>query len=770
MSPLAGLRQFLAAHTEMSSANTKDGDSYPPLPPSLDVGHHELRDFSREQPDYGVSASTAPRYTPYLGLQARLSQTWINKWTILLLLVLVRVLLAVKNLDVDIANAKSEALSACTSVESVGSAMASMPHYMSAGVNALAADGVTSAMHGLMTMLDLTVSGVEAILLFIINFYTQMWVCLITLVADGAAHAGLEMIEKVGNLMNETIGRITPLITSGMDSFESDLTKFLGDLGGVIGTLGGSKSPSPPNFSSEITALNSISFNNASFNADLTSLNSSLPTFAQVQNFTESAISIPFAMVKKAINESKSGYTFDKSVFPVPEKQALTFCSKNNSIDSFFQGLSDAAHLARKVFIVVIVILAALACIPMAFRELWGWRTMRSRALLLQNHNFDTLDVLYIAGRPYTSTAGMKIASKAKSAKRQILTRWAVAYATSIPALFVLMLGAAGLFSVLCQYILLKTVEDKVPALSAEVGDFAGAVVNALTNASEAWATSANSVISSANTKINSDVFGWVNTSTIALNNTLNDFVDEYTSVLNSTFGGTILYGPVSNALNCVIGLKIDGVEKALTWVNENAHISFPEFANDTFSLGAAASLNNSSSANSFLANPASVTSDDITGAVVKMTNAFADGIHDELIVAGVLVGIWGLIVLTGVARALICMFARDRTRAEGGPAYLGENPAAPPPLAPRSPDGDHDAAATAGTAAKFPAFEVSSAHPDALGARDDETWITGGLGLGPPPFESHEKLGRAGQRSVGVNQAHVRSSSHGFVTNDEKC
>lgn len=124
------------------SSSSKTKEAFPAIPTSLHAEDHEMRDFSTDHPDY-VLPSTIPYYTPYLGLRARLSQVWINKWTILLALVLARVLLAVNGLDSDIASAKTEALSACTSVENVGSAMASMPHYLSQGVNEMAADGVT---------------------------------------------------------------------------------------------------------------------------------------------------------------------------------------------------------------------------------------------------------------------------------------------------------------------------------------------------------------------------------------------------------------------------------------------------------------------------------------------------------------------------------------------------------------------------------------------------------------------------------------------------
>jgi len=724
----------------MSSARNQQG--FPAVPPTLNPGDHEMRDYYA---DHSEPTNTAPYYTPYLGLRARLSQVWINRWTILLALIICRLLLAIKDINYDIANAKQEALSACTSVENVGSAMASMPHYLSEGVNALAADGVTKAVNGLMDMLMLTVTGVEEIVLFVINMMTSTYVCLITLAITGSLEVAIKMIEDVGAFMNKSINGITGEISSDLTTFQSGLNSFLSDLN-IGGLFGSSKSPPTIDLSSQINALNSIQVDPTTMDQDLTKLNASLPTFAQVQNFTNTVISFPFEQVKQLINESIPAYTFDKSVFPVAEKQALTFCSDNSAINDFFDGLVKVIYTARKIFIIVLTILAVLVCIPMAYREIWRWRTMQQRSLLLQKHAFDPMDVIYIASRPYTTTAGIKAASRFKSTKRQILTRWFVAYATSLPALFVLALGIAGLFSCLCQYIVLKTIEKEVPVLANEVGDFADTVVKALNNASEAWAVSANGVINSTNAKVNSDVFGWVNITTNAINDTLNAFQSNMTSALNETFGNTILYQPILGVFNCLVGLKIASFEKGLTWVSDNAHVTFPEFRPDVFSLGAAASITNSSATESFLSSPGNVASDDVTNAIVKVADKLQNAIEEEAIIAACVVGIWFLIVLIGLTRAIFAMLGRDKTRGEGGPVgYTGDNRVA---LSPRSPNRNDES--------KFPQFggPVSSVHPQ---YSNDDMYATGAV---------DEKVGRAGHRSVeaSVKPGHERSSSYGYL------
>ncbi|KZF19912.1 hypothetical protein L228DRAFT_214305 [Xylona heveae TC161] len=632
--------------------------------------HYAAQDLPLPKP----APHTAPTLTPYLGLRARLSQVWINRWTILLLLVLARSLLAVRDLNNDIGSARREALSACTGVESMGSAMASMPHYMSQGVNEMAASGVEKAVHGLMSMLLLTITGVEELVVFYINYLVGTYECLITLAARGAVDVALTVVEDAGNALNKTLHALTNDINKGIDTFEDAYNDLKKHLSGVfsIPTL---------NISSSLDELNGVQLSvPSSMENSLKQLNSSMPDFAQVKNFTDNAIRFPFEEVKKLIDGHLGNFTFDSSVLPIPAKEQMTFCSDNNGINDFFDNLRSIANLARKVFIGVIIVLAILACVPMAYREIRRWRTMQRRAQLLSQEAFDPMDVVQIASRPISSTIGIRIASKFSSTRRQILVRWFVAYCTTTPALFVLSLGLAGLFACLCQYSLLKSVEKEVPVLATEVSAFADKIVYALNNASEQWANGTNSAIISTNNDINLNVFGWVNTSTSAINGTLNTFMTEVNNVLNVTFGGTPLEAPIKGIVYCLLGMKVEGIQKGLTWVHNNAHVDFPLFPDNVFSLGASSSIANSSNnpSDSFLANTGSTASDQVTDAVVRMIQKIEEGVRTEAIISSCVLLVWVIIVLLGLLRTVILFFGRDKTRAEGGPVYAGASPAGP--------------------------------------------------------------------------------------------
>jgi hypothetical protein len=90
-------------------------------------------------------------YRPYLGLPARLSQIWLNRWSFLLVLISVQLISTAISLKTDLANAKQQALVACTALERTGSVLASLPHYMSQGMNELTAKGMEASVDALGT-------------------------------------------------------------------------------------------------------------------------------------------------------------------------------------------------------------------------------------------------------------------------------------------------------------------------------------------------------------------------------------------------------------------------------------------------------------------------------------------------------------------------------------------------------------------------------------------------------------------------------------------
>ena len=185
-----------------------------------------------------------------------------------------------------------------------------------------------------------------------------------------------------------------------------------------------------------------------------------------------------------------------------------------------------------------------------------------------------------------------------------------------------------------------------------------------------------NAAIKDVSDEINNDLLGWVNTSTIAVNDTLNTFVDDTMNVLNQTFGNTPLYEAVTGVFNCLVELKIQGIQNGLTWVHDNAHVDFPLLPNNSFTLGAIAKMSNNDGISDFLSNPSSGASDDISAAVRRVTEILAKAIREEAIISITILVVWLILCVVGFVRAYLLIGGRDKVRGEAGNEYDVQPPA----------------------------------------------------------------------------------------------
>lgn len=618
--------------------------------------------------------------------------------------------------------------------------MASMPHYMSKGVNEMTATGVEKAVNGLMSMLELSVTGVEEMVIFVIHMMTSTYLCLITLAVSGSMKAAAEIGEEIAKGLNKTIdevtgemGDATKKVTDGINSildkvnfpFGPDFDKPTIDLGPQVDKLKSLEAP-------------------PEIQQGLDDLKNNIPTFEDVQNFTDNIIRTPFEKVKQLI-QGMDNFTFDREVLPVPQKESLNFCSEGNSLNQFFDDLIEMGYKARRIGLAVLIVLAIVVCVPMAYMEIRRYRRMQERAALMdQGH--EPMDVVYLASRPTSGTVGLWFGRRFGSSRRQAIARWAWAYATSVPMLFLISLGIAGLFSCFCQYLLLRSIQNKVPELTGQVADFAEKVVTSLNNASMSWSGGVNGAIDGLDKEINDDILGWVNISTTAVNDTLNTFVEKMSGSLNDTFGGTILYDPIKEVLNCLIGLKIAGLQKGLTWVQDHAHVQFPGVRNDTFSLSALASESDSSGAKELLADPNGKTRDEVTEAINHVIDKLYSGIVTEALISTTLIVIWLVIALGGLIYAITHMARRDTPQ---GTAYV---------IDPATDSAPHTARDYPDDAAPPYEYPVNKAAPYTLQPRPFPTY-------GPNDADpDNEKVGQVDARTINdaARPGHARASSHG--------
>ncbi|KAK9461545.1 uncharacterized protein V1516DRAFT_672321 [Lipomyces oligophaga] len=613
--------------------------------------------------------------TPYLGLSSRLSQVWLNRWTVISLLVLAKLLLSSNSLYSGLDSAKQESLSACRQIEVAGSSLVSTPYYISTASNELIASSVETAVEALNEVLDLLIVGVEEIIVFVIEMLTSTYTCLITLVINGAANVVINATESIISFVNSSATSINEEINSVVDTFNSALSGVESTIESIANLLTDGSVDWP---TLEIPTVN-ITID-PDINASLEELRDNLPDFDEVKNATESVIRYPFEKLKTLIDDNYSNYTFDRSVLSVPAKEELTFCSSDPIIEDFFDELTSLIHGLVKSIVIGLSVVAVIALFPMGYLDMRGWKKLRQRVYLLSrslrrtDRNLDPIDTFMVGTSPWSNFLGLYVSRPLKSVKKQVLLRWFLAYITYPPVLVVFSLGVASLIGAILQLIVVNKLHTASPELAQQVGEFAGVVVNTVEDKAVEWADSTNMALNTTENNINDELFTWVLSATSSVNNTLNTFVDETMQVLNDVFGDTVLYDTVVDVLNCLIFLKIAGIEKGLTWAYDNAHISLPR-VNETLLTSALLSVTNSSS-NSTVSNSTSSSSTIKTSSTINSTSntsslndaaieslsaettetilsaletvecVYRKGIRIELYFAGVFLGIWGLIVL----------------------------------------------------------------------------------------------------------------------------
>lgn len=238
-------------------------------------------------------------HTPYLGLRSRLSQVWFNCWSILLLLIFVRVMLSTTGLNSDLDSARGEALSSCTGVESMGSAMASMPHYLSKGVNEMAASGIEASVRALQKMVLLLITGVQEIVIFVVHIMTSTYLCLIMLAINGSVGAVVDASKAIIDGVNKATKEIHDSLSDGIEDFESAFKKVTEKLVSIPNFFGGNFDI-PELDLPDLDKLEKIQIPNR-ISEKLTEMKENVPDFKDVQQAADDAIRIPFKLLRVSI-------------------------------------------------------------------------------------------------------------------------------------------------------------------------------------------------------------------------------------------------------------------------------------------------------------------------------------------------------------------------------------------------------------------------------------------------------------------------------------
>lgn len=526
--------------------------------------------------------------------------------------------------------AQEYAVTVCESSEVAATNLAATPHYLAVTANSMIDESMTNIVQGMISTLDLIVTGVEALIIFYIEFLVGTYACLLVSLIDGVVDVAVNATESVIDFTNTHLEAISQDLQAGVNALSDLFTKieaFVYDIGWFFS--GEKSAMTTVNIS--INALKDLKIP-SSVNEKLTEIRDKTPTYDEVKNSTINIIQKPFDMIKTELKKASGNIYFNKSMLSVPDKHKdIQFCSKPE-INEIFDRVRSILQTGCVVLVVLSCVCAAAVCIWIMYLEVCRWRWQCECAKVFTGSLYSQERVLHCASssdpdimaaenvrkshcnedeiyrnqKPECQSAQVQVMAAItmsdshwrvriqnlvckvmlKEPDWQMSCKWYVDWILQKRPLAMLGLGLLGLVSAGVQKAILTRAMHEAPALAEAARNGMRQVAASVNDDVNLWVDSANSAINLTQHSLNKDLLGWVSIGTESVNATLSHFLETMNSDLKSSFGGTPLYKPISTVVGCVIGNKIEQVIKGLTWVHDHAHVNLPLVRRDTLLNG----------------------------------------------------------------------------------------------------------------------------------------------------------------------------------------
>ncbi|SJX63563.1 related to PRM1-Pheromone-regulated multispanning membrane protein [Sporisorium reilianum f. sp. reilianum] len=643
-----------------------------------------------------MSAPTKPPLLqPWLGLRARLFLAPISIPLISLLFVASRLWMSSGDATDSVSSAKTNLLSACDAAEGTASLAASFPHFLAATTNVQLAQSVTSTVHGAARVFDLSMTAIEKILSYIVNSYKSLFMCFMELLVRGALAVLIEAVQLISQAITAAAQGIRTAIQDSVQGVNAILSTAVGGINDVVGVFG--QHVNAPHIAvPSLTALENITLPHE-IQDGLLKLNATLPTLQQLKQTMDALIETPFEQMRREVNATLGGFQFNHTLLPVPQMQNVTFCDRidTSALDVLGEELRGAARWALIVLGLVAVVVVVLG----VGWEWWRWQrevrgVERTRGVWLAQHpevssqdgkgrdvlkTENLMSLLTISRHPLISSVTLSLSQRAGIRTRQAQDRlaWLLCFLTHPAALACLFTGLLGLLSVLLQTLLIHRLSHTYStSINTSLSHLSSDVINLVNdhtrNASLEFSTSANRLIVQVESELNTHVFRWVDTTTSTMNATLNQFVDGITDSLQSTFGGTPFNAPLQTFVQCILGQKVAGIERALTWIHDNAYVNFSLVPADVLVLGKEQEEEVIRPVREAMLGSAGEEGDGVVGKVVAR---YLKHLRQEKVMFAILVGVYVAILVVGLLVVLYATIAerRGQEESEDGEHFGGE-------------------------------------------------------------------------------------------------
>ncbi|CAE6436607.1 hypothetical protein ACGC1H_004503 [Rhizoctonia solani] len=636
--------------------------------------------FASPPPVYASDPLNAPQahftsLKPYLTLPYLLSLTWLATPIISLLFIIFRLIISQGAAQDGVEDAKGVLIASCAAAERAAQGVGSIGSFMAAGTNRQIEAAVNGTINAARATMIFSLTALQGIIEFVIDMYRSIFLCFLELVVRGGLAIIIGALTEITDFLQNAVNGLKTSIQGDIQSANNAIASAVNAINSVTRIV--NVKLDVPQFSiPALTGLDNIKIPTDLQDA-LTKLNATLPTLDKLRNTVDNIIAIPFNELKKEINETftSPAMRFNTSVLAVPARSNIQFCDDLDT--SIVDDLGRDLRMIGRIGIILLLLALVLLVLGAMAMEWYKWRVLqreleRTREAWSTDTNVqhpqlsghqgvpmmvmsdDNLMLLHATQQhPLLSALANRLANALKlSATSYTHLRFFFAYVFHPAALACLLIGLFGLISVQVQLAAIGPVQKHFSSqVSNSVSDFTNSIALSINGAmredSAAYAAQVNAQTSAMQSTINDNLFGWVNGTTVTLNNTLVAFYDDIQSTVELVFGGTLLETPAREFIRCLIGSKVQGIENALTFIHDHLKVNMPTVSDDVLLLSNS-SVNEITQPISLAAVGDGTQSEDGSGSgiVGKVIARYIASLKKERLMFLIFLGLWALVVV----------------------------------------------------------------------------------------------------------------------------
>ncbi|KAK6456893.1 plasma membrane fusion protein PRM1 [Scheffersomyces xylosifermentans] len=561
--------------------------------------------------------------TQFLTFNERVSQVYLNKLTLIFVILIVKVYLFQKSLH--------EAMNNIPEVSDCS--LDDIPKKVSILIKNTVENNLQQLKYNIIEFLRLIAIILKNLIWFMVELTLGTYTCLLRAAVNGTTNFAIETSEVVVKGVNSTIVDISHEIEEGLDGLSSIINKVLSTASKISNYFSGNDDNSDSvnkyqqSISLSIGKLTNLSIPSSVLD-DIDRLRVS-PSFTDIENKTKALFNEPFTMLTEHWNLNRS-LALTNITFPTMEP--VQICSNGSEkLEEAIIQINNAIHRATLIALVSLGLCAGIAMIPFIFGE---WRKWRRQTVIAQRLSGNSAkspklcrSILYQYDRPQLA---------------YMPNYWILSYATTSYAVNILLIGLVGLVAVLLQFTILQVLIRHGKNIDAS--PITNNLEKQFQNSTSRYITQLNDYFEAQEVNMNQQLFGSVKSATTRLNSTLNEFMETLNYTVNDLFKNTPLSGPVNSIVYCTIGRKVSSVEKGLTWLNNHLAISIPVLDNAEVRQDI----------NAIIAKESAPVGNALQESCNKVIALSKSSLWLEFVVSICFVGVWVLQILVGAAIVLI--------------------------------------------------------------------------------------------------------------------